>query len=108
MITQSEIRKLPPKPSSYKRGCGNGLFVWVTKTYPGTDNKQYGGKKYFKGRYKDSEIQIGVFGTKYGELSLEDAQREWHQIKFWSKQTGNKVSNYKDHQQKRSIKNKRL
>ena len=101
MITQSEIRKLPPKPSSYKRGCGNGLFVWVTKTYPGTDNKQYGGKKYFKGRYKDSEIQIGVFGTRYGELSLEDAQREWHQIKFWSKQTGNKVSNYKDHQQKK-------
>ena len=68
MITQSEIRKLPTKPSSYKRGCGNGLFVWVTKTYQGTDNKQYGGKKYFKGRYKDSEIQIGVFGTRYGCL----------------------------------------
>ena len=41
-ITQRDIRYLPPKEKSYKRGCGNGLFIWVTNTYKGSDNKKYG------------------------------------------------------------------
>ena len=100
-ITQREIRYLAPQKTSYKRGCVNGLFVWVTKTYKGKDNKTYGGKKYFKGRYKDSEIQVGVFGNGYGEMDLATAQSKWNDIKEWSKRSGHKVNQYKIHQQKK-------
>ena len=100
-ITQREIRYLTPQKKSYKRGCINGLFVWVTKTYKGKDNKTYGGKKYFKGRYKDSEIQVGVFGNGYGEMDLETAQSKWNDIKEWSRSSGQKVSQYKTYHQKK-------
>ena len=102
VITQKEIRNdLKPKDKSYKRGCGNGLFIYVQEAFIGKDGKEYGGNKYFKGKYKNSEIQIGVFGTGYGELKLEDALEEWNKIKNWSKKTGQKVSKYKEHQLKK-------
>ena len=100
-ITQRDIRYLSPKEKSYKRGCGNGLFIWVTNTYKGSDNKKYGGKKYFKGRYKDSETHVGVFGNGYGEMDLSTAQSKWNDIKEWSRSSGQKVSQYKSHQQKK-------
>jgi len=100
-ISQREIRYLPVGNKTYKRGCENGLFVIVNKTFKGKDNKTYGGKKYFKGRYKDSEIQVGVFGNKYGEMDLATAQSKWNDIKEWSKSSGHKVSQYKIHQQKK-------
>ena len=78
MITQRDIRNLKPeKDRPYKKGCGNGLFIWIQKSFIGKDGKEYGGNKYFKGSYKGSDVQIGIFGTGYGELSLKDAQEEW-------------------------------
>ena len=100
MISQKDIRYLPIESKDYKKGCGNGLFIVVKKKYTGSDGKEYGGNKYFKGRYQDSEIQVGVFGNQYGQLSLEEARNEWNQIKIWSKDTGQKVSQYRNHQKK--------
>ena len=100
MISQKDIPYLPIESKDYKKGCGNGLFIVVKKKYTGSDGKEYGGNKYFKGRYQDSEIQVGVFGNQYGQLSLEEARNEWNQIKIWSKDTGQKVSQYKNHQKK--------
>lgn len=34
-----KVRYLPVGKKSYKRGCVNGLFVWVTKTYKGKNIK---------------------------------------------------------------------
>ena len=102
MITQKKIRELPTyEHKSYKKGCGNGLFIWVGKNYRGVDGEMYGGKKYFKGRYKDSEIQIGIFGNRHGEMKLDEAQCKWNDIKQWSKDTGQKVGMYKKHLQKK-------
>ena len=102
MITQKKIRELPTyEHKSYKKGCGNGLFLWVGKNYRGVDGEMYGGKKYFKGRYKDSEIQIGIFGNRHGEMKLDEAQYKWNDIKQWSKDTGQKVGLYKKHLQKK-------
>ena len=102
MITQKQIRELPTyEHKSYKKGCGNGLFIWVGKNYRGVDGEMYGGKKYFKGRYKDSEIQIGIFGNRHGEMKLDEAQCKWNDIKQWSKDSGQKVGMYKKHLQKK-------
>ena len=102
MITQREIRNLKPlKDRSYKKGCGNGLFIWIQKIFIGKDGNEYGGNKYFKGSYRGSDLQIGIFGTGYGELSLKDAQEEWAKAKSWSKETGQKVKHYKEHQRKK-------
>ncbi len=101
MIDQKGIRNLQPATSPYKRGCGNGLYIYVQKIFIGKDGNEYGGNKYFKGKYKDSEIQVGVFGSGYGELTLQEARDKWNEIKIWSKTTGQKVSKYKDHQIKK-------
>ena len=97
MLTQREIQQLKPDSKIYKRGCGDGLFVYVEKTYKGIEGNKRGGGKYFKGRYKNSEVQIGKFGTSFNELSLKSAHSEWAKIKSWSVKTKQSVSKYKKH-----------
>ena len=97
MLTQREIQQLKPDSKIYKRGCGDGLFVYVEKTYKGIEGDKRGGGKYFKGRYKNSEVQIGKFGTSFNELSLKSAHSEWAKIKSWSVKTKQSVSKYKKH-----------
>ena len=99
MLSQQDIRNLKPTDSEYKRGCGNGLYIVISKKFIGKDGTQYGGGKYFKGKYKGSYTHVGTFGNRYGELSLNDASEEWNKIKEWSKRSGQKVSRYKEHQQ---------
>ena len=98
MLTQRQIQQLKPDSKIYKRGCGDGLFVYVEKTYKGIEGDKRGGGKYFKGRYKNSEVQIGKFGTSFNELSLKSAHAEWEKIKSWSVKTKQSVSKYKNHQ----------
>ena len=97
MLTQRQIQQLKPDSKIYKRGCGDGLFVYVEKTYKGIEGDKRGGGKYFKGRYKNSEIQIGRFGTSFNEFSLKSAHSEWEKIKSWSLKTNQSVSKYKNH-----------
>ena len=97
MLTQRQIQQLKPDSKIYKRGCGDGLFVYVEKTYKGIEGDKRGGGKYFKGRYKNSEVQIGKFGTSFNELSLKSAHSEWAKIKSWSVKTKQSVSKYKKH-----------
>ena len=98
MLTQRQIQQLKPDSKIYKRGCGDGLFVYVEKTYKGIEGDKRGGGKYFKGRYKNSEVQIGKFGTSFNEFSLKSAHSEWEKIKSWSVKTKQSVSKYKNHQ----------
>ena len=98
MLTQRQIQQLKPDSKIYKRGCGDGLFVYVEKTYKGIEGNKRGGGKYFKGRYKNSEVQIGKFGTSFNEFSLKSAHSEWEKIKSWSLKTKQSVSKYKNHQ----------
>ena len=98
MLTQRQIQQLKPDSKIYKRGCGDGLFVYVEKTYKGIEGDKRGGGKYFKGRYKNSEVQIGKFGTSFNEFSLKSAHSEWEKIKSWSLKTNQSVSKYRKHQ----------
>ena len=98
MLTQREIQQLKPDSKLYKRGCGDGLFIVVEKTYKGIEGDKRGGGKYFKGRYKNSEVQIGKFGTSFNEFTLKSAHSEWEKIKSWSVKTKQSVSKYKNHQ----------
>ena len=80
-LTQSEIRSLKPTSNLYKKGLGEGLFVYVDRQYIGKGGEKRGGGKYFKGRFKGKEIQIGVVGTASGEYSLTTARKKWDQIR---------------------------
>ena len=102
MLTQREIQQLKPDSKIYKRGCGDGLFIVVHKKYDGIEGHKRGGGKYFKGRYKNSEVQIGKFGTSFNEFSLKSAHSEWEKIKSWSLKTKQSVSKYKNHQNQKS------
>ena len=97
MLTQRQIQQLKPDSKIYKRGCGDGLFIVVHKKYDGIEGDKRGGSKYFKGRYKKSEVQIGKFGTSFNEFSLKSAHSEWEKIKSWSLKTNQSVSKYKNH-----------
>ena len=55
-LTQSEIRGLKPTTHLYKKGLGDGLFIFVERAYEGIDGDIRGGGKYFKGRFKGKEI----------------------------------------------------
>ena len=82
-LTQSEIRKLNPTSNLYKKGLGDGLFVLVEREYIGKEGIKRGGGKYFKGRFKGKEIQLGVMGTASGEYSLSSVRKKWDEIKEW-------------------------
>ena len=97
MLTQRQIQQLKPDSKIYKRGCGDGLFIVVEKTYNGIEGDKRGGGKYFKGRYKQSEIQIGKFGTGFNEYSLKTAELQWQKIKLWSLENNQSVSKFKNH-----------
>ena len=90
--TQKSIRELPLSPNSYKKGCGEGLYVEVRDK-----------GKYFKAKYRGSESYIGKFGKGHGEISLEEALKKWRVIKDWSKETSNKVGTYNLHMKKERI-----
>ena len=97
MLTQRQIQQLKPDSKIYKRGCGDGLFIVVEKTYNGIEGDKRGGGKYFKGRYKQSEIQLGKFGTGFNEFSLKTAELEWQKIKLWRLENNQPVSKFKNH-----------
>ena len=97
MLTQRQIQQLKPDSKIYKRGCGDGLFIVVEKTYNGIEGDKRGGGKYFKGRYKQSEIQLGKFGTGFNEFSLKTAELQWQKIKLWSLENNQPVSKFKNH-----------
>ena len=82
-LTQSQIRALKPTSSPYKKGLGEGLFLFVERTYKGIEGDKRGGGKYFRGKFKGKEIQIGVVGSASGEYSLTTARKKWDQIKDW-------------------------
>jgi len=81
VLNHQELKSLPPKSKTYKKGLGEGLFVVVDKEYKGVEGATNGGRKYFKGRIKGEEVWVGVFGNKAGELSLGSAREKWYQIK---------------------------
>ena len=97
MLTQRQLQQLKPDSKIYKRGCGDGLFIVIEKTYTGIEGDKRGGGKYFKGRYKQSEIQIGKFGTGFNEYSLKTAELQWQKIKLWSLENNQSVSKFKNH-----------
>ena len=47
--------------------------------------------------YKQSEIQLGKFGTGFNEFSLKTAELEWQKIKLWSLENNQPVSKFKNH-----------
>ncbi len=94
-LTQSQIRALKPTSSPYKKGLGEGLFLFVERTYKGIEGDKRGGGKYFRGKFKGKEIQIGVVGSASGEYSLTTARKKWDQIKDWCIKHQSDVSAYK-------------
>jgi len=95
-ITQSEIRKLAPTSITYKKGVGDGMFVVVERKYIGKNGISKGGGKYFKGRFKGKEIQIGVFGNRSDEYSISRARKKWDEIREWSIENQTDISAYKN------------
>tara|TARA_B100001094_G_scaffold315204_1_gene354942 strand:- start:710 stop:1972 length:1263 start_codon:yes stop_codon:yes gene_type:complete len=95
-LTQSEIRKLSPTSSRYKKGLGDGLFLYVERSYEGIDGDIRGGGKYFRGKFNGKEIQIGVMGTASGEYCLSSARQKWHEIKKWCITNQSDPSAYKN------------
>ena len=95
-LTQSEIRKLSPTSSPYKKGLGDGLFLFVERAYKGIDGDVRGGGKYFRGKLNGKEIQLGVMGTASGEYCLSSARKKWDEIKDWCITNQSDVSAYKN------------
>ena len=94
-VTQSELRTLPPMPHQYSKGCGYGLKVVIKPIYSGKNDEVCGGGKYFVGRYKNQEINIGTFGNKSGEYSLDSAMKKWMKIKSYCIDNTSSLKDYK-------------
>ena len=86
MLNHNQIVALKPTNKTFKRGLGNGLTLVVDKQYKGKSGNLLGGRKYFQGRVKGTEVWLGTFGNKGGELSLKNAREKYFEIKdFWQK-----------------------
>ena len=81
MLNHNQIVALKPTNKTFKRGLGNGLTLVVDKKYKGKNGNLLGGRKYFQGRIKGTEVWIGTFGNKGGELSLKNAREKYFEIK---------------------------
>ena len=94
-MNHNQITALKPKSKTYKKGLGNGFFVEVHKVYKNKSGEQLGGRKYFKGRVKGQEVNVGVFGHKAGEISLKDAREKFTQIKNYCQKNEISYADYK-------------
>ena len=72
-MNHNQIVAIKPTEKTFKRGLGNGLTLVVDRQYKGKRGNLLGGRKYFQGRIKGTEVWIGTFGNKGGELSLRNA-----------------------------------
>ena len=81
MLNHNQIVALKPTNKTFKRGLGNGLTLVVDRQYKGKNGNLWGGRKYFKGRVKGTEVWLGTFGNKGGELSLKNAREKFFEIK---------------------------
>ncbi len=90
MLNHNQIVALKPTNKTFKRGLGNGLTLVVDKQYKGKSGNLLGGRKYFKGRVKGTEVWLGTFGNNGGELSLKNAREKYFGIKDFCQK--NKVS----------------
>ena len=107
-LTQSEIRSLKPTSNLYKKGLGDGLFVFVEREYIGKEGIKRGGCKYFKGRFKGKEIQLGVMGTASDEYCLSSVRKKWDEINDWCIKNQSDVSAYKNLSKKKKSYQKTL
>ena len=94
-MKHNQIVALPPTNKTFKRGLGNGLTLVVNRQYKGKSGKLLGGKKYFQGRVKGTEVWIGTFGNKGGELSLKNAREKYFEIKDFCQKNGVSYAEYK-------------
>ena len=81
MLNHKQIVALKPTDKTFKRGLGNGLTLVVDRQYKGKNGNLLGGRKYFKGRVKGTEVWLGTFGNKGGQLSLKNAREKFFEIK---------------------------
>ncbi len=54
-----------------------------------------GGRKYFKGRVKGTEVWLGTFGNRGGELSLKNAREKYFEIKDFCQKNEVSYAEYK-------------
>ena len=99
MLNHNQIVALKPTNKTFKRGLGNGLTLVVDKEYKGKNGNLLGGRKYFQGRIKGTEVWIGTFGNKGGELSLKNAREKYFEIKDFCQK--NEIS-YADYKRKKN------
>ena len=95
MLNHNQIVALQPTNKTFKRGLGNGLTLVVDKQYKGKNGNLLGGRKYFKGRVKGTEVWLGTFGNKGGELSLKNAREKYFEIKDFCQKNEVSYADYK-------------
>ena len=95
MLNYNQIVALKPTDKTFKKGLGNGLTLVVDKQYKGKTGNLLGGRKYFKGRVKGTEVWLGTFGKKGGELSLKDAREKYFEIKDYCQRNEVSYAEYK-------------
>ena len=103
MLNHNQIVALKPTNKTYKKGLGNGLTLVVDKQYKGKNGNLLGGRKYFKGRVKGTEVWLGTFGKKGGELSLKTAREKYFQIKDFRQRNEVSYADYKREKNKEKL-----
>ena len=103
MLNHQQLVSLQPDSKTYKKGLGNGLFIVVDKVYQGKNGSKLGGRKYFKGRIKGQEVNIGVFGNSAGELSLKNAREKFYVIKDFCQKNEISYADYKREKEQRLL-----
>ena len=94
-MNHNQIVAIKPTEKTFKRGLGNGLTLVVDRQYKGKRGNLLGGRKYFQGRIKGTEVWIGTFGNKGGELSLRNAREKFLEIKDFCQKNGVSYAEYK-------------
>ena len=98
-MNHNQIVAIQPTNKTFKRGLGNGLTLVVDKQYKGKSGNLLGGRKYFQGRVKGTEVWLGTFGNKGGQLSLKNAREKYFEIKDFCQK--NEIS-YADYKRKKN------
>ena len=94
-MNHNQILSLKPADKTFKRGLGNGLTLVVDRQYKGKNGNLLGGRKYFQGRVKGTEVWLGTFGNKGGELSLKNAREKYFKIKDFCQKNEISYADYK-------------
>ena len=103
MLNHNQILALKPTDKTFKKGLGNGLILVVDRQYKGKNGNLLGGRKYFKGRVKGTEVWLGTFGNKGGELSLKNAREKYFEIKDYCHHNEISYSDYKREKNKEKL-----